>query len=114
ASRFGMHEPMVELLKPFGITPQVDRVVYRQQVLPDRRSRAIAQHRVDQWPTELGISKAIGGMPGVFIQPAPLLISSAEASVHPLAKITGEDLWASRDFMSQNPQPSPEENITEA
>jgi hypothetical protein len=109
-----MHDPIVELLEPWGITPQVDRVVFRQHVLPNRRTSMVSQHRLNQWPTDLPITQAISGMGGFFYQPVPIQVSSTQARVYPLAVLSGDDLFASRDFMSQNPQPTAEEKIAQA
>ncbi len=99
-AQFGSSEPMSALLEPWGITPQLDRLILRQVQLPDRRTRATPQLDVTDWPCDVAITSALRGSPGVFVQACPLILGPTEDSetkTWPLATVSGQDLWAERD-----------------
>ncbi len=106
-ARFGTTDPIAQTLASWGITPQTDRLVLRQIVLPDHRTRASSQLDVRQWPEKLPITAALAGMPGVFVQASPLVLGSGDGQnvrVWPLVQVSGDDLWTQRDLES-NPNP---------
>ena len=101
ASRFGQADPLLKTLKPWGIEPQLDRIVMRQMQMADRSQRAVAQHRVQRWPGEMTVTRALGGMPGVFLRPCPIQLNSQDkVTHHPLVRLEEGKLWAETDFRS--------------
>ncbi|MCC6679341.1 MAG: Gldg family protein [Phycisphaeraceae bacterium] len=99
ALRFGMENPMLDELKSWGVTPQLDRVVLEQVEQPDRKAQANNQLRVDEWPGDLPVTAALRGMAGVFIQASPMVTGQVEGvTSHPLVVLKGGKLWAERDF----------------
>ena len=108
---FGMPDPLGDLVKGWSVTPQLDRVILRQVVGPDRRTGAVAQMDVTRWPDgpdDLPITRAISGMPGVFVGSSPLVIGSGSAAegtqVWPLVRVAGKGLWAETDTNEPNPK----------
>lgn len=100
ASQFGGGDDAIAgLLTKWGLTPQTDRVVLQEVQLPDRQREATTQFRLDTWPDEMAITKALGGMRGVVVQACPIVIGQAEgAKTAPLVRVTGERLWAESDM----------------
>ena len=102
---FGMADPISEMAKGWGVTPQTDRVILRQIIGPDRRTGATNMMEVTQWPDETAITKAISGMPGLFAQASPLVLGSDDSDkIWPLAKVTGKGLWAEANLQTQDPK----------
>jgi hypothetical protein len=100
-SRFGTNSPMRSMLKPWGIQPQLDRVVLQMQHRSGGPDQASRQHRVNNWPGELKITQAIGAMQGVFIQPSPIKLSETDGITYdPLVRLTGDRLWAETDMQA--------------
>jgi len=110
-SRFGSADPIADVLKPWGITPQIDRIILSQVNLPDHRTRAIAQIEVNRWPADLPITQALAGMPGIFLEACPLVLGNEQTNnvqLWPLVELHGSNLWAERDLQSfPNVQPDP-------
>jgi hypothetical protein len=109
ASRFGQADPLVSLLEPWGITPQLDRALMRMEQQPNRQDRAVAQHEVRHWPTgqdALPVTQALGGMGGVFLRASPLKLGETAGVEHyPLVRLSGDRLWAESDMETlSNPQ----------
>jgi hypothetical protein len=102
-SRFGAPDPSQDLLKEWGITPQLDRVLLQQVNLANDQTRSIPQMDVSTWPTGLTVTQSLAGMPGVFIQASPLVLSGEKEGVKTwsLAEVSGKDIWAERDYMSE-------------
>jgi hypothetical protein len=100
-AQFGESDPISDYLaETWGIVPQLDRIVLEEVQLPDRQTRAMNQIEVARWPSELAVSAAVRGMPGLFLQASPLVIGGEDAEIrrYPLAELRGERLWAERDF----------------
>jgi len=111
-ARFGSPDPLASTLTSWGITPQVDRMVLRQVVLPNHQKQASSRLNIDQWSTELPVTRALAGMPGVFVQASPLALGSGDGddglTVWPLVEVRGQDLWTHRDLRSdQEPKLDP-------
>ncbi len=99
ATRFGVENPMLDELKTWGVTPQLDRVVLEQIEQPDRKAQANNQIRINKWPTDLPITTALRGMEGLFVQASPLVIGQVDGiTSKPLVVLQGSKLWAERDF----------------
>ncbi|MEE9212674.1 MAG: Gldg family protein [Phycisphaeraceae bacterium] len=104
ATRFGQVDPIGQMLEPWGITPQLDRIILREVILPDRRSQPVGHIEVTNWPSELPVTAALAGMPGIFVQASPLVLGDGESKgvqLWPLAEARGERQWAERNL--QNP-----------
>lgn len=108
-ARFGTDDPLGKLLEPWGITPMLDRIILRQIVLPNHQTRAVTQLDIDQWPDDLLVTRALAGMPGVFVQASPLELGQApDTQVWPLVQVAGQDIWTHRDLQTdQNPKLDP-------
>lgn len=106
----GGADPVAQFVSSWGVTPQLDRLVLREVVLPDHQRRATSQLDITHWATQLPITRAIAGMPGVFVQANPLLLASGQdgsnqPDVWPLVEVSGRDLWTQTDLQS-NPNPT--------
>lgn len=102
---FGEVDPVAELLQPFGVTPQLDRVVFREIALPNRPPAPVGQFIIDSWGGGLPIGGAIDGMPGTFVQVSPLVVGKAQrddVTTHILATArAGNDrMWAATEVGS--------------
>jgi len=102
-ARFGQTDPISQLLMPFGITAQTDRVAFQQQIDENGRAIPMTNFEVTQWPDDLSITEALGGMTGVFLQASPLQVGGGSAKTSVLARIAGNMLWAETDLAFGNP-----------
>ena len=105
-NQFATVDPMAEMIKPWGITPQLDRLILRQITLPNNQTRAVRQLDIVRWPDELPITRTLAGMPGVFAYASPLVLGaggegSQDVKTWPLVRIQSDDIWAHRDLNSQ-------------
>jgi len=110
-SQFGGGNPIVEKLPPWGISPQTDRLILRQVVLPDHQHQTSPQLLIEQWPSDMPITRALAGVQGLFVHASPLVLGSGEGqqvSVWPLVQVSGEDLWTQRNpDLASNPKLDP-------
>lgn len=100
-------DPIADLLRPWSITPQLDRVLLKQAILPDHRAQSFPLIGVETWPTELSVTRALGGMSGLFPQCSPLILADGAkegVKIWPLVSVSGNDIWSERDFRA-NPLP---------
>jgi len=100
-ARFGEADPISRLLSPWGITPQIDRLVLHQIDLPDRQKQADNRIFINDWPSELPITQALIGMPGIFVQASPLVLGKGDGQgveTWPLVQVQGDDYWSQRDL----------------
>lgn len=104
---FGMPDALAEFVQPWGVTPQLDRLILKQTIDANRRTSATSTHFVTQWPEGSAITRAIAGAQGVFASASPLVIGQGEKIV-PLASIRGEGLWAERNLQNETPRLNPE------
>lgn len=101
-ARMGELNPLAQLVAPWGVKPQQDRLILKEIVLPDRSRRPMPYHVIDQWPEDLSITKALTGMSGFFANPVPLeLVLDKDKTKgyeqFPLVELKGNDLWAETD-----------------
>jgi hypothetical protein len=104
------------VLADWGLTAQLDRVIFDELTLPDRTKRARREHEVSSWSKQTPITAALGGMPGLFIYSSPIIIEgggqpAADAGPEttrqqgvehwPLVVLEGSRLWAETDFAQQ-------------
>ncbi len=94
----GGEDPLAGILNEWGITPQLDRVVMREEVTPDRRRLALAQHEMSRWPGESPITAAMSGASGVMLMASPIQFEAqgSKSKVQPLVRIAaaGGNLWS--------------------
>ncbi len=104
SAMFSPEDPIRAELEPWGITPQVDRIILEQRQLPDRQTRAAAQFEVNRWSDGLAVTRALSGMPGVFLFPCPLVVAAdvPEVEHYTLIELEGPNLWAERDISMLN------------
>ena len=105
---FGATDPLVDVVAPWGITPQVDRQIYRERIVSDRRP-PVADNAIiiDDWPAEATITEPLRGMQAVFPAASPLVLETKQTTSTrhwTLARATGRRLWASSDFTQRNPK----------
>lgn len=107
----GPADPLIALLEPYRITPQLDRVVLREDTGPRGVVRANNQMSVNRWPDSFAVSKTLGNMSAIFLQTSPMTLGESkgdDVKVWPLVEITGKNLWAERNLgMNQNPKRDP-------
>ncbi len=99
--RFGAADPIADLLGPWGITPKLDQVIFREVMRPDRQTQAVSQFMVDQWPTGMAITNSLQGMSGIFLAPSPLVLGSGDmpdVTRYPLVKLSEQRMWADDDL----------------
>ncbi len=104
---YGAQDPMVDVIEPWGISPQLDRQIYYQEILPDRRTTASPNIMIDQWTGDSAITTALGTMRGVFPVTCPLILTtSGNTSLDHwvLASATHRDMWAETNLQSPNPK----------
>lgn len=96
---FGAPDPVLDVLKGFGITPQLDRAVFQEIQVRQGRTQPSAQFPVDSWPKDHPVSAALSGLRGVFVLPSPLILAGeGEGERWPLVNITGQRLWGEKDL----------------
>lgn len=101
-ARFGQVDPFAQLLEPWDITAQIDRVVLREEVLPNQQTQASSQMDVSEWPEDSPITAALAGMRGVMVQASPLALgdgASKGVTLWPLVELRGRRLWAERNML---------------
>lgn len=113
---FSEPNPILGWLEGFGLYPQLDRIVLRQVRLPDRRSANTARFDVTQWPDDSPITRALAGMPAVFVQASPIDLGAKpnddessddmpdptkpRAALTPLVVLRSPDMWSTSDLVS--------------
>lgn len=86
--------PLARLASEWGILPQLDRLIVREQRVGETRTVALPRFEVTQWPDPTPITRALAGMPGLFVAPAPLSLDPGDdTAVHPLVKVRSERMW---------------------
>lgn len=111
--RLGMPDLIVNWAQQWRINPLNDRMVLREQLLPDRSTVAQGVMQVTQWPAALPVTQALSGFGAVFAAVSPVEIMPAPQQgddgleVFPLVEVTGQGLWAERD-PKQDSQLKPE------
>jgi hypothetical protein len=106
-ARFGAGDPVAELLGPWGITPRLDQVVWREVVRPDRQTQSVTQFIVDSWPEGMAITDALQGMTGIFVFGSPLVLGSGDlpdVTRYPLVRLEGPRIWA-EDQLNEGSRP---------
>lgn len=101
----GVPDPMTLWAQEWGINAKNDRMILREQLLPDRRTAAQGVITVSQWPQQLAITQALSGFTAVFAAASPLELAEAQTQpqeqndlqVYPLVVLKGEGLWAERE-----------------
>jgi len=105
-ARFGSGNPIAQMLTPWGITPQIDRLILRQVTLPDHQTQVTRWLNINRWPSGLPVSQALAGLPGVFGYASPLVLGKGRGKDHkvwPLAQVSGDDVWTHRgDLQSES------------
>ena len=94
---FGVTNPLVKLVETWAITPQVDRLVHREELLQGNQTVGVAQHQVADWPDASPITQAIGRIRGLFAAACPLVLGSTQGKGiehRVLAEVKGDRLWA--------------------
>ena len=101
---FGATNPLVQLIEPWAITPQVDRQVHREELLQGNQTVAVTQHQVSDWPDASPVTQAIGRIPGVFAGACPLVLGTTQGKGiehRVLAEVRGDRLWAETNLQGR-------------
>lgn len=99
--RFGAPDPVGELLGPWGITPQTDRIIFHERVAPNRRNVPDPQFLIEQWPRDLVVTEALAGLRGLIYNGSPLVLGSGEkegVTRYPLIRLQAPRMWAEDDL----------------
>ena len=99
-------DPMLKIVEPWAITPQVDRRIWRRVIGPNNQTGADVV-QVQDWPNNIAITAAIPGLTGLFPAACPIVLGSTEGkSIEhwPLVRATGRGLWAETNLMDNNPK----------
>ena len=115
---FSEPNPILDWLEGFDLHPQLDRIVLRQVRLPDRSSVNTARFEVTRWPDDSPITRALAGMPAVFLQASPIELGAApgaddegaaeeqsdkpaaNVALSPLVVLRAPDMWSTADLIS--------------
>ena len=103
-ARFNPTDPMVQALEVYNIKPLLDRVVFRE-IAAERAGQTAATSQIEAttWPDALPITKAIGGLKGIFVGGVPLEVipsQNTDVVTFPLVTLTLPGLWAEREEMN--------------
>jgi len=91
---FGVKDPRLPLMKAWGLTPRVDRMVLGTTAGPEGRDRATATHMVADWPAGSPITRPLRGMSGRLFPLSPVETEPVEGvSVQPLVWLREGPLW---------------------
>ncbi len=122
ASRFNS-DPMMQLIEAWGIKPELDKLILRQEIGPDRKPMANPTQDVTQWPQDLAITKALSGMTTKLVTASPIKLDkpkNADVELYPLIWVTGKELWTVTDIaqglqkMRFNPETASEKFVVGA
>ena len=101
-SRFSGPDPLSQMLTTWGIEPQLDRVIMRE-VQVSQQTQTTRRVEVTSWPDELPITRALAGMPALFVQSSPLKLNKPDemdVTHWALANLSGKRVWAEDDLSS--------------
>lgn len=104
AAAFGQPDPLIDHLKPFGLTPQIDRKIFHQFMDPERQTYPLSQFRFNQWSNEFPVTAATAGMLGLFVENCPLVVGEPQienATTHRMVQLSEDRMWADTDFADQ-------------
>ena len=102
----GTSNSVADLLTPWAISPLLDRLVLREEMGPNRRTQPSGNLPVNHWPKQSPITATLGGLQGLFVLASPLVLGDGDAhqvKLSPLVEISGDDIWAERNFDSGSP-----------
>ena len=98
---FGQPDPLVEMIKPYGLTIDTGRLIMRH--VPGRNGQLQADNQliINTWPTDHAISKAASGLQGLLLQAMPIELSSNPPEGEQLWPLiqSPADTWADTDYM---------------
>ncbi len=98
-------DPIMQMLKPWGIKPQLDHLVLRQVQLPDGRTIGTQEHWPTRWPTDHPIAKAMTGLRARFPLASPIKLENSkkrQVQQWPLVQLHGDQMWAEDQIKSAN------------
>lgn len=98
---FGQPDPIVELIKPYGLTIDTGRLILRQVPGRNGQIQADNQLEINSWPEDHAISRAANGLQGLLLQAMPMELSSSPPDgeqLWPLIK-SPADTWADTEYM---------------
>jgi len=94
---FGPVDPVVQLLRTWGLDIQTDRIILREAGAGTREPRAASDMIVRDWPEDSPITRALAGLEAIFLQTSPIRFPELEPDspvrAQPLFSVTGERLW---------------------
>jgi hypothetical protein len=111
-SRFGAANPVRDVVAQWGITPQLDRVIVREVMLPESKTTVDTKFLVHDWPSDLPVTQALRGMSAWFVQVSPLTISPSDPAGaqgglaierFPLLRLREPRMWATGEVESEQP-----------
>jgi hypothetical protein len=101
AARFSATDPFVQLLSVWGIEANPGKLILHEVKVDESRSQASMQFLIRNWPTELPITQALAGLPGLSYAASPLKEAkekSESVRVWPLIELREDRQWAEGDF----------------
>jgi hypothetical protein len=102
-ARVNPTNPLVQALELYNLKPLTDRVVLHGVAVKTGETEASNKLDIHSWPDALPITKAIGGLNGVFLQGVPIEATpdkNKEVTTWPLVVATMPGMWAERDMMN--------------
>jgi hypothetical protein len=98
-SRFNS-DPMMQMIEAWGIKPETDKLILRQETGTDRKTVANPTHEVTTWPQDLAITRALSGMTTMLVTASPIKLEkpkNADVELYPLIWVTGKEVWTVTD-----------------
>ena len=115
---FSEPNPILGWLESFELYPRLESIILRQVRLPDRSNTNTARFEVTQWPDDSPITRALAGMPAVFVQTSPIDLGARpgedtnespvmqedadeeEVALTPLVVLRSPAMWSTSDLIS--------------
>ena len=95
----GGGDPLMGLLREWGVRPQVDRLVLQEVQVGGGQRMANSVIDVRRWPEGSPITRALAGMPGLVVGANPVVATAGDGlRVEPLVELRGNRMWAERNL----------------
>lgn len=79
---YGAEDPLLDLLASWGIMPQLDHLLLREQAQANQQARTSIEFFIERWPADSVITRSLAGMLARFIYVSPIDIEPADGTVY--------------------------------
>jgi len=104
-AQFGQTDPVADVIAEWGITPQLDRVLFQEVATPNRPPAPSPRFVVTRWSGDTAIGAALQGMPATFVMASPLIVGQPDlpnAQLHTLVTLQGDRIWGEQNFTTDD------------